>query len=380
VTRADARPRVLLVDDEVNVLHGLRRHLRASVDVVIAGSADEALEVLEAGPAVQVVVSDMRMPGTDGAALLAAVRARWPDTSRVLLTGQADLESAVAAVNQGQVFRFLLKPCPPDQLLLAVEAAVEQHRLVTAERELLEQTLRGSVQALLSVLSLAHPPTFARAHRVSALVARVAEAAGCALTWEVEVGAMLSQLGAVSLPAGVLERLNAGRPEARDGAMLVRLPALSERLLDGIPRLDAVRDVVRCQRLRYDGRGSAPGSPRGADLALGARLLRVALDADVLLSQGMPGGSVVATLRQDPGALDPALLMALGSVLDDGRGAPRPVRVGELVAGDVLAEDVVTRLDVLLVGRGSITTPGMVERLRNHAEHLPEFLFIEPAR
>ena len=380
MTGPDGRPRVLLVDDEVNVLEGLRRHLRRSVEVVLAGGADEALAVLEAGPAVQVVVSDMRMPGTDGATLLAAVRARWPDTSRLLLTGQADLDSAVAAVNQGRVFRFLLKPCPPDQLLLAVQAGVEQHRLVTAERELLEQTLRGSVQALLSVLSLAHPPAFARAHRVSALVARVAAAAGCELTWEVEVAAMLSQLGAVSLPTAVLERLNDGRLEARDKAMLVRLPAVSVRLLDGIPRLDAVRDVVRWQRLRYDGRGSAPGSPSGADLPLGARLLRVALDADTLLSQGLPGGSVVATLRQDEGALDPALLTALSGVLHDGRGAPRAVRVGQLVAGDVLAEDVVSRLDVLLVGRGSIATPGMVERLRNHAEHLPEFLFVEPAR
>lgn len=380
MTEIHVRPRVLLVDDEVNVLEGLRRHLRRSVDVVLADSAAAALRLLEEGPPVQVVVSDMRMPLTDGATLLAEVRQRWPDTSRLLLTGQADLDSAVAAVNHGQVFRFLLKPCPPDELLLAIQAGIEQHRLVTAERELLEQTLRGSVQALLSVLSLAHPPAFARAHRVSDLVARVAAAAGHSLGWEIEVAAMLSQLGAVSLPTAVVERLNQGRLEARDRAMLIRLPAVSERLLDGIPRLDDVRDVVRWQRSRYDGRGSAPGAPTGEDLPLGARLLRVALDSDTLLSQGLPGGSVVAALQQDEGACDPALLAALAVVLHDGRGAPKAVQITDLLPGDVLAEDVVTRLDVLLVGRGSVVTSGLVERLHNHAEQLPAFLFVEPRR
>ncbi len=90
-------------------------------------------------------MSDMRMPGMDGATVLTRARAVQPDTVRVLLTGQADMEDAVAAVNDGNIFRFLIKPCPRPVLVRALTDAVDQHRMITAERVLLERTLRGSV-------------------------------------------------------------------------------------------------------------------------------------------------------------------------------------------------------------------------------------------
>ena len=123
-------------------------------------------------------MSDMRMPVMDGAAVLAQARSARPDTVRILLTGQADLEDAVAAVNNGNIFRFLLKPCPRPVLVQALSDAVEQHRMITAERELLERTLRGSVAALFDVLSLANPLAFARAVRIQQIVLQLIEAIG----------------------------------------------------------------------------------------------------------------------------------------------------------------------------------------------------------
>lgn len=99
----------------------------------------------------------MQMPNMNGAAFLTEVRKRCSDVSRVLLTAQADIESACAAVNRGQTFRFLTKPCPPEELRAALNDAVAQHRLITSERVLLEQTLVGSVRALSEVLALVHP-------------------------------------------------------------------------------------------------------------------------------------------------------------------------------------------------------------------------------
>ncbi len=158
----DAGPAILLVDDEQAILDGLRRQLRKRFSVSTATSGAAGLDALESQN-FAVVVSDMRMPGMDGAAFLAQVRARYPDTVRLLLTGQADTQSAISAINEGQIYRFLTKPCPPDMLLSALDSAVELHRLVTAEKELLEKTLRGTVQTLTSTLSLAHPQAFARA-------------------------------------------------------------------------------------------------------------------------------------------------------------------------------------------------------------------------
>jgi HD-GYP domain-containing protein (c-di-GMP phosphodiesterase class II) len=256
----------------------------------------------------------------------------------------------------------------PDELRAVVGAGVRQHQLITAERELLEATLRGAVQALLDVLSVAHPPAFARATRVRQLVCQLAATLDAPDAWQLEVAAVLSQLGAVSLPVESLERLNTGQDlDLRDRAMLARVPMVTERLLTEIPRLEPVRAAIRCQRLRYDGDNASPRSPRGADIPLGARLLRLALDADALTSRGMRRDTVHRELAKDAGAYDPDLLDLLGPVLADGPTASRPVRVEDLRPGMVVAEDVLNDRGALLIGRGSEITAALVERLRNHA-------------
>ena len=126
------RPRILLVDDEVNVLEGLRRNLRPFFDVTTADSPDQALKLVATQGPYEVVVSDLRMPEMDGIALLCSIRKVSPDTVRVLLTGFGDMNSIIAAVNEGNVFRFLSKPCPPWALTRALEDSVRQYRLSTA--------------------------------------------------------------------------------------------------------------------------------------------------------------------------------------------------------------------------------------------------------
>ncbi|HYU15650.1 MAG TPA: response regulator, partial [Candidatus Acidoferrum sp.] len=128
------RPRILCVDDEPNVLEGLSLHLRRRHEVWTATSGADALALLARDGPPEVIISDMRMPGMDGAVFLSKARQLYPETVRLLLTGQTDLMSAVSAVNQGQIFRFLSKPCPAPFMVQAVTAAVEQHRLIQAER------------------------------------------------------------------------------------------------------------------------------------------------------------------------------------------------------------------------------------------------------
>src|SRR5437868_1164007 len=147
--QTEGRPKILCVDDEPNILAGLALHLERRYEVATATSGAAGLEYLERDGSTAVVLSDMRMPEMDGAAFLSQVRQLRPDSVRLLLTGQTDIAAAIAAINQGQIFRFLSKPCPPDILMDAVKAAVEQHRLVTSERVLLEQTLRGSIKTLM---------------------------------------------------------------------------------------------------------------------------------------------------------------------------------------------------------------------------------------
>jgi len=156
------RARILMVDDEERVLEAMRRNLRTHFDITTAISGAAAIDVLEHKGPFAVLVSDLRMPGTGGVAVLRQARKLAPDTTRVLLTGKADLESAIAIVNEGAIFRFVTKPCPPDLLVRTLEAAVEQNRLVTAERALqrrLEQhneQLEERVRACTRELAEAH--------------------------------------------------------------------------------------------------------------------------------------------------------------------------------------------------------------------------------
>jgi DNA-binding NtrC family response regulator len=125
-----ARPRVLCVDDEPLVLEGLRDILGRSFEVSVATSAVGGLEILRGEPdAFAIVISDMRMPVMGGADFLRTARAVAPDAVRMLLTGHADLQAAIRAVNGARLFRFLTKPCEAQELLGACVAALGQHRL-----------------------------------------------------------------------------------------------------------------------------------------------------------------------------------------------------------------------------------------------------------
>ena len=125
---AAARPRILVVDDDVPMLEGMKRWLRLEFDVTAVTSGKEAIRLVTSREPFAVVVTDLQMPGMDGNALLFCLRTAAPETVGILLTGNADLEAAIAAVNQGHAFRILTKPCPLAILRDAIEKGIERHR------------------------------------------------------------------------------------------------------------------------------------------------------------------------------------------------------------------------------------------------------------
>jgi response regulator RpfG family c-di-GMP phosphodiesterase len=369
-TVVDTTAPILLVDDEEAILDGLRRQLRKKFTVHTAGGGAAALELMAAEP-IAVVVSDMRMPQMDGATFLAKVRAQYPNVVRILLTGQADTQAAISAVNEGQIYRFLTKPCPPEVLLEEIGSAVELNRLVAAEKELLGSTLRRTVEALAATLSLAQPLAFARAVRVQRVVTELALALELEETWEVEVTAMLAHLGAVTLPPTVLAKLDAGRPlDEEEREMESRVPQVSRDLVAAIPRLEVVAQSIGWQRARYDGQGSMPGVPAGDELPLAARMLRLAADFETGISQRPSVQGTLSALQADAGAYDPRLLEALVGCHDDSDldAPPRDVDVMDLEEGLVIFDDIMTTDGVLLIGRGTVVTEALIHRLENYAD------------
>lgn len=363
-----ARPKILCVDDEKAVLDGLSLHLRRRYDVVTAQSGAAGLEALERDPSIAVIMSDMRMPGMDGAEFLSRARKVAPNAVRLLLTGQADMASAIAAVNEGQIFRFLTKPCPPASVMAAVDAAAEQNRLVTAEKVLLEQTLHGSIKALTDVLSLTNPVAFGRATRIKELVSDLAEKMGIEDRWQVEVAAMLSQLGSITLPAETIEKVYYNQPlTPEEQKMVARAPAVTEQLVRNIPRLEPVAEILAAHVKTRRGAEALAGDPRKQHVDLMAQLLRAAVDFDALDGQGSSGALSLDTMRGRKDRYEARVLDAL-EVLRGAAGPRAGVRevfLSVLCVGMVFVDDVKTNTGTLLVTRGFEVTQGFLERARN---------------
>jgi CheY-like chemotaxis protein len=362
-----ARPRVLFVDDEPAVVEALAVNLRRSFDVVTATSGAVGLEYLRAHSDFAVVVSDMRMPHMDGATFLALALDASPDTTRILLTGQADLGAAIKVVNHGQVFRFLTKPCPRDVLRTAIDSAVLQHRLITGERVLLEQTLRGSIKMLVDVLAIASPAAFGRANQIKTRVLQLASLLGVVDSWQLEVAALASQLGYIVLPRELCEKLERRAALTEDEQrMVLRAPEITEQLLANIPRLEAVRAMLALH-LRPPPRNPS-ADPTTHLIELGAHLLRVAIDLEALETMRSDQNRVqVADLLMRTDRYDPEVLKAVERLYHEQppRCVVRAITMHELRIGMVLADDYRLVTGALLVSRGHEVTASFIERIKN---------------
>jgi response regulator RpfG family c-di-GMP phosphodiesterase len=358
--------KVLCVDDEAQVLEGLELHLRRTYQVTRATSGAEGLKaVTEDGP-FAVVVSDMRMPGMDGAAFLSKVRDVAPNTVRLLLTGYADLDAAIAAINEGGVFRFLTKPCPPDKLRAAFQAAVQQYLLITAERELLDQTVCGSIKTMVDILSMTCPFVFGRATRVARHAKSLAYQLKPTERWFLDAAAMLFELGSVAVPEETLKRHYYGEETTPDEqGMIARIATVTESFLANIPRLEPVRETISL----YSAAARRGGIARAENVgqAIAANILRIAADFDALESRGYSSQLALDTLKHRELAYDKELLQAFGAQKHSSTSTQelRDVPLRALAEGMILAEDLKTTAGILLAARGLRVTAGFIERAKN---------------
>ncbi len=364
--------RVLLVDDEPLVLEGLKRQLRKKVDVETATGGREGLELIERSPPFAVVVSDMRMPEMNGSQFLEQVRRRSPDSVRMILSGQAEIESTIAAVNLGQIFRFLTKPCSSEALLAALDAGVEQYRLVIAKRELLEKTLGGTVQVLTEILELTNPVAQQRAKRVERLAQDLCDAIGVPMSWELRLAAMLSQIGCVTLPESVLARLYAGQSLDDEAHSVYRShPRVAAKLLASIPRLEGVATIVASplDELVHGEQLGVSGDPAG--IRLDALILKMASLLDYWLGVGASRDDAARRVLQSvPQATKPLVNALQAIALRSSKTDKVAVKVSGLLTGMVLDEDLMSANRMRLLPKGQEITSSILLRVQGLAESI----------
>lgn len=374
-------PRVLCVDDEERVVQGLMPHLRKDYDVRTALSGAEGLRQLREMDGAAVVISDMRMPEMDGATFLHHVMQFYPDATRMLLTGEPGRDSAIAAVNKAQIFRFLAKPCPPAELKAAVEAGVLQHRMVTTERTVLKETLVGCIKTLVDVLAITNPVAFGRASRIKRLAIDFARTLGREDFWQLEAAAMLSQIGYLSLPGDLVEKLYYGEPLSTEERILAGgAPEVTRRLLENIPRLEPVAEILMSlnapdAELQQLGDGA---------VGVAARILALVTDYYDLHSQGQSVSAALTRLRSRSVRYGVELFQQFAEYVHPKEEPPqspaRKIPLRSVRAGMIILQDVRTELGTLLVPNGFEVTPIFLERMRHFGpELLSEVVAIDDA-
>ncbi len=360
--------KILFVDDEPQLLQSIKRQLRKRFAITIAEGGEVALKILrEEGP-FAVIVADMRMPGMDGVQLLERVKGSWPDTVRMMLTGNADQETAADAVNKGQVFRFLNKPCSTPVLVPALALAVRHYKLITAEKELLDKTLKGSVSMLSELLTLADATAFSVGPRIKPLVKELAQAMELSPIWRYEISASMCQIGCVTVPSDILNKVHAGLELGEEEYETYRKhPETGARLVRQIPRLEKVSEIIGLQLQNYD--DLDPGLDE--DVALGAQILKVAIDYDLLRQQDITHSRALKRMKRMEGSYGPEILALLLQIKPvESEIEVRNVTFREIVPGMVADEDVIAKNGALLVPKDQRISWAIIESLTNFNKHV----------
>ena len=403
--------RVLCVDDEANILSALRRLFRPCGYVVtVAASGEEGLAILDQAP-FDLVISDMRMPGMSGAQFLEEVSTRWPDTMRLLLTGYADIDSTIDAVNKGRIFHYVSKPWDDKALLLIVRHALERKQLerdkaklealtaqqneelkdvnASLELKVMERTVElrkanehikasfiTSIKVFANLIELREGAIGGHSRRVAELARKLAKRAGmdAAAVQDVFLAGLLHDIGKIGLPDTLLSRAVA----EMSGPELLRYrkhPQAGEHALMALSELAQAARLVRSHHERFDGKGY-PDGLAGEQIPLGARIVAVANDYD-----GLQIGTLAARKRTarealelleagrgrsyDPGVLDLFLEVVAESERNDLKEVG--LSVARLMPGMILSRDLVTRQGYLLLATDFVLTAGIIRQIQEYA-------------
>ncbi len=349
--------------------------LRGRYSVDTARSAEEALTLIRPDSEYAVIVADVFMSGMSGIELLAHCAKTIPDAVRIALTGDARRNTVVDSVNYAHVFRFVSKPIRMEVLSDLIDTAVQRYDSQRVERDMMETTVRTSVNLLLEVLATLDPPSFELSQRLRGSVRFFARALRLQNVWELELAASLARIGTVALPAEVLRKVAREVPlSPREAELVAEVPHLGSQLLKQIPRMDRIAQAIRYQAKNFDGSGLPADEVSGQGIPMGGRILRIFKDRAVLENNRVTPERVQQTMAAKHGVYDPVLLEAcfrhfpdsifLSTLLDKD---PRFLSADQLQPDMTLVTEIRTTDRLLLVAAGTRLTPLMVQRIRSHA-------------
>ncbi len=347
--------KVLLVDDEVNLLQSLRRSFRGRYDLLLAEGGEAAIEQLKSDSGIAVIVSDMQMPNVNGLKVLTEAKRLSPNTVRIMLTGNIDQQTAVDAVNLGGVFRFVNKPCEPDSLAKVIDEAIIHHDQLAAEKILLSRTLTATVGLSTELLALANPQAHGRSSRLRDMAKKLCVQLKLTDHWQLEIAAMLSQIGSLANHR-FDERLPT--PFSLEWEVMLKTQAdASSQMIARIPKLERVAGIIQ-----HQGQDIFPPGFPDVDKRY-AKVLRMLIEFD-LLHESESATLVISQMEKYLHRYDQAAFAEFARLMI-GDHVVRALPIHQLMVGMILEDHVLTGSGDILISKGHELTDTIIQRLRN---------------
>lgn len=358
--------KILVVDDSGPnrfILNEMVNHLGHYS--VIAENGAIALNLVRKEP-VDMILLDILMPEMDGYEFLDRIKddSVLRHIPVVMISAVEDMDSIVRCIQKG-ADDYLIKPFNPSLLKARISACLEKKRLRDSERELLEDTLNGSIKVLTDILALVNPTAFSRTARLKRYVRHIAEQCNLSDIWQFESAAMLSQIGCIALPPDLLDKVYAGQDLTREERdMFASHPDTGQQLLSKIPRLEIVSNMIAKQRDLFDLRHKTENLGQREIENLGGQILRIAIDYDSFTLHGMSHKDALEKLRSQPDKYDSEIVSTLDHLPDsDVQMELKNTTLDKLRVGMIIDEDFFAG-DVLVVAKGIELTLPVLERLR----------------
>ena len=414
---------LLFVDDETNILASLKRLFRPfGYRIFTAESGAQGLEIM-AREAVDLVVSDMRMPEMNGAQFLEKVREKWPETVRILLTGYAEIGATIEAINKGQIYRYVSKPWEDNDLTLAIKHALQQKMLEQEKRRLEELTRRQneelkdlnasledkvkarteelhkametlgvahdklkkgfitSIRVFSNLIEMRDVAMMGHSRRVAELARSLAQFMGMsnAEVQDVFVAGLLLDIGKIGLSDHLLTKPFANLT-VDERAEVVKYPVKGQMALMALEQLQGAAQLIRNHRERFDGFGY-PDKLAGSAIPLGARVLALANDYDeaqigTLSTKRLSNANAVALIQEGKGKrYDPAVVNAFLGVMSANAATAQAqaqtqtiqdlaVTSGQIKPGMVISRDVITKNEKLLLSKGHVLNEQLIGQIK----------------
>ncbi|SCA57262.1 Response regulator containing a CheY-like receiver domain and an HD-GYP domain [Candidatus Terasakiella magnetica] len=359
--------KLMIIDDDANLLSGLKRQYHKRFDLLTAESGAQALELLKEHRDVGVVVTDMRMPEMDGLETLKHIREISPDVVRIMLTGNADQQTAIDAVNEGEIFRFYNKPCDADVLAKGIDAGFRQYRLVIAEKELLEQTLSGTVKVLVDLLAFSNPQAFGRSTHIKEWCDVLAPKLGIEHQWVLRLSAMLLPLCDLILPPEMVSKMKSGDILSdSENEILQNGAATVHDMIMQIPRLEKVAEIIAQVRKPL----KIKDPEEIAKLPIEARLLHILEDLSWVTTELSLGPDAFDKLIINLDTYDNSLYAVARSTLLnkifslEEHYEALSIPVMQLTSRQILLQDINTDDGRKLLSKGAVLSTMQIEKLK----------------